>query len=106
LSIRFETIQANATVGDQMTKKEAFAAQDEILAAFQLALEMIPAEERLALYTQAEWCGCSDLLDRVEPPRGKKDIKSYRQLLCAFAVEAVRRATSIEPLRVRPFQKS
>jgi hypothetical protein len=88
-----------------MTKQQAFAQQDEILTAFQLAIEMIPAEDRLALYTQAEWCGCSDLLDRIEPPRGKKDIKSYRQLLCAFAVEAVRRATAIEPVRVRPFKK-
>ena len=89
-----------------MTKKEQFARQDDVIAAAELALDLIPDAEKMHLYMQAEFAGVNRVLDTIDPPRGKKDEKSYRQLLVAAAIECLRRACAVRPVRVEHFTKA
>jgi hypothetical protein len=77
---------------------EIYARQDDAITAANLILALVPAEEKLHWYTVAEYAGVNKWLDRIEAPRG--DDKSQRELLVAGAVELLRRAVAIRPVRV------
>lgn len=86
-----------------MKSQEVYARQDEAITAATLILDMIPAEEKLHWYSVAEFASVNEWLDKIEAPRG--DDKSQRELLVAGAVELLRRATALRPVRVKVFEK-
>jgi hypothetical protein len=77
---------------------EVYARQNDAITAATLILDLIPAEEKLHWFTVAEFAGVNKWLDRIDAPRG--DDKSQRELLVAGAVELLRRAIAIRPVRV------
>ena len=89
-----------------MTAKEQFAKQDDVIAAAELGLELLSDADKMTLFMQAEFAGVNRVLDLIDPPRGKKDEKSYRQLLVAAGIECLRRASAIRPVRVNHFTKA
>lgn len=89
-----------------MTKAEVYSRQDEAITAAELCLELISTEERNHFYVVAEFSGANRLLDQIEPPYGKKDEKSLRELYVACALELLRRATALRPVRVEHFTKA
>lgn len=90
-----------------MTKKEEIARKDDnIIAAAELALELLSDADKLHLYTVCEFTGCGKILAQIEPPAGKKDERSLRHLYVSCAIELLRMATALRPVRVEHFTKA
>jgi hypothetical protein len=87
-----------------MKSPQVFARQDDAITAATLILDLIPDDQKMHWYMVAEWAGCNRWLDKIEAPRG--DDKSQRELLIAGAVELLRRAVAIRPVRVQVLAKA
>ena len=87
-----------------MNKAEAFARQDEAIVAAELILDLIPDPEKMHWFMVSEYGGVNRILDKIQAPRA--DDKSQRELLVAGAVELLRRATAIRPVRVQVLAKA
>jgi hypothetical protein len=82
---------------------EIYKRQDEAITAANLILDLVPADEKMHWFMVAEYGGVNRILDKIEAPHG--DDKSQRELLVAGAVELLRRATAIRPVRVQVLEK-
>jgi hypothetical protein len=81
-----------------MKSPEVYARQDDAITAATLILDLIPDDQRMHWFMVSEFAGVNKWLDKIEAPRG--DDKSQRELLVAAAVELLRRAVAIRPVRV------
>ena len=81
-----------------MKSPEVYARQDDAITAATLILDLISDDQRMHWFMVSEFAGVNKWLDKIEAPRG--DDKSQRELLVAAAVELLRRAVAIRPVRV------